>query len=112
MIIKNKFNKSKIIFGNNTRSYLSKLIKKKIVLIVCSKRTRNEILQDKKFNFIKNNKVFWVDDVSPNPSLDYLEKKNKFFEKKNFNYIVAIGGGSVIDSAKTLSLLFSLKKKL
>jgi|694.fasta_scaffold136397_2 phosphonate metabolism-associated iron-containing alcohol dehydrogenase len=111
MIIKNKFNKTKIIFGNNTRSYLSKLIKKKIVLIVCSKRTRNEILQDKKFNFIKNNKVFWVDDVSPNPSLDYLEKKNKFFEKKNFNYIVAIGGGSVIDSAKTLSLLFSLKKK-
>jgi phosphonate metabolism-associated iron-containing alcohol dehydrogenase len=111
MIIKNKFNKTKIIFGNNTRSYLSKLIKKKIILIVCSKRTRNEILQDKKLNFIKNNKVFWVDDVLPNPALDYLEKKNKFFKKRKFDYIVAIGGGSVIDSAKALSLLFSLKKK-
>ena len=79
MIIKNKFNKTKIIFGNNTRSYLAKLIKKKIVLIVCSKRTKKIIITDKNFNFIKNNKVLWIDDVSSNPSLHYLEKKNKFF---------------------------------
>lgn len=30
MIIKNKFNSTKIIFGNNKRAILSKLIKKKI----------------------------------------------------------------------------------
>jgi phosphonate metabolism-associated iron-containing alcohol dehydrogenase len=111
MIIQNKFNKTKIIFGNNTRSHLSKLIKKKIILIVCSQRTKKEILLDKNLNFIKNNKVFWVDDVLPNPALDYLEKKNKIFKTKKFNYIVAIGGGSVIDSAKVLSLLFSFQKK-
>ena len=111
MIVKNKFNKTKIIFGNNTRSYLAKLIKKKEVLIVCSKRAKKEIIIDEKLNFIKNNKVFWVDDVLPNPTLDYLEKKNKFFKKRKFDYIVAIGGGSVIDSAKVLALLFSFQKK-
>lgn len=111
MIIKNKFNKTKIIFGNNTRSYLAKLIKNKIVLIVCSKRAKKEIILDEKFNFIKNNKTFWVDDVLPNPALDYLERKNKFYEKRKFDYIVAIGGGSVIDSAKVISLLFSFPKK-
>jgi alcohol dehydrogenase len=111
MIIKNKFNKTKIIFGNNSRSCLTKLIKKKNILIVCSKRAKIKIILDKNLNFIKNNKVFWIDDVLPNPALDYLEKKNKFFKKRNFDYIVAIGGGSVIDSAKTLSLLFSFKKK-
>ena len=111
MIVKNKFNKTKIIFGNNTRSYLAKLIKKKEVLIVCSKRAKKEIIIDEKLNFIKNNKVFWVDDVLPNPTLDYLEKKNKFFKKRKFDYIVAIGGGSVIDSAKVLALLFSFLKK-
>ena len=111
MIIKNKFNKTKIIFGNNSRSYLDKLIKKKNVLIVCSKRAKKQIIIDEKLNFIKNNKVFWIDDVVPNPELNYLEKKNKFFKKRNFDYIVAIGGGSVIDSAKVLSLLFSSKKK-
>jgi phosphonate metabolism-associated iron-containing alcohol dehydrogenase len=111
MIIKNKFNKTKIIFGNNSRSYLAKLIKKKKVLIVCSKRAKKEIIIDKKLNFIKNNKVFWIDDIQSNPALDYLEKKNKFFKKRKFDYIIAIGGGSVIDSAKVLSLLFSFQKK-
>lgn len=111
MIIKNKFNKTKIIFGNNTRSNLTKLIKKKNVLIVCSKRAKKEIIIDEKLNFLISNKVFWIDDVLSNPSLDYLEKKNKFFKKRNFDYIIAIGGGSVIDSAKVLSLLFSFQKK-
>jgi alcohol dehydrogenase len=111
MLIKNKFNKTKIIFGNNTRSNLAKLIKKKNVLIVCSKRAKKEIIIDEKLNFIKNNKVFWIEDVQPNPTLDYLEKKNKLFKKRKFDYIVAIGGGSVIDSAKVLSLLFSFQRK-
>ena len=75
MIIKNNFNKTKIIFGNNTRSYLAKLIKKKKVLMVCSKRAKKKIIIDEKLNFIKNNKVYWIDDVIPNPGLDYLEKK-------------------------------------
>jgi len=111
MIIKNKFNKTKIIFGNNFRFYLNKLIKKKKILIVCSKRNKKKIIKDENLNFIKNNKVFWVDDVLSNPTLDYLENKNKFFKKRKFDYIVAIGGGSVIDTAKVLVLLFSFKKK-
>jgi alcohol dehydrogenase len=111
MIIKNQFSKTKIIFGKNKRSYLTKLIKKKNILIVCSKRAKKEIILDKKLNFIKNNKVFWLDDVIANPEVVYLEKKKKFFKKKNFDYIVAIGGGSVIDSAKVFFLLFSLQKK-
>ena len=111
MIIKNNFNSTKVIFGFNKRATLSKLIKKKNVLIVCSKRAKKEILKDKKFCFVENNKVSWIDDVHANPSLAYLERKNKVFKYRNFNYIVAIGGGSVIDSAKVISLLFSFKKK-
>ena len=111
MIIKNKFNKTKIIFGKNSRAYLNKLIKKKKVLIVCSKRAKKEIVIDEKLTFIKNNKVLWIDDVLPNPQLDYLEKKNKFFKNFFFDYIVAIGGGSVIDTAKVLTLLSSFQKK-
>jgi len=111
MIIKNKFNKKKIIFGNYSRSYLNKLIKNKNILIVCSKRGKKEIFIDKKLNFIKNNKVSWIDDVPPNPTLDFFKKKNKISTKIIFDYIVAIGGGSVIDTAKFFSLLFSFQKK-
>ena len=112
MIIKNKFNSTKIIFGKNQRSNLLKIVKKKKLLIVCSKRTKREISLDRNFSFIKNNKVFWVDDVKPNPSLVYLEKKKNFFKKRKFDFIIAIGGGSVIDTAKALKVIFSIKKKI
>ena len=111
MIIENKFNSTKIIFGNNQRSTVLKIIKKKTALIVCSKRTKREIILDKNFSFIKTNKVLWIDDVTPNPSLTYLEKKKKHFKNRTFDYIIAIGGGSVIDTAKALMIMFSIKKK-
>ena len=111
MIIENKFNSTKIIFGNNQRSTVLKIIKKKTALIVCSKRTKREIILDKNFSFIKTNKVLWIDDVTPNPSLTYLEKKKKHFKNRKFDYIIAIGGGSVIDTAKALMIMFSIKKK-
>ena len=111
MIIKNKFNSTKIIFGNNQRSTILKIIKKKTALIVCSKRTKREIILDKNFSFIKTNSVLWIDDVTPNPSLTYLEKKKKHFKNRKFDYIIAIGGGSVIDTAKALMIMFSIKKK-
>ena len=110
MIIKNNFHSTKIIFGHNQRAVLSSLFKKKIILIVCSKRAKKEIIKDKKLTFIQNNKIFWIDDVRANPSLEYLEKKNNNFKQRKFDYIVAIGGGSVIDSAKALFLLFSFQK--
>lgn len=111
MIIKNKFNSTKIIFGNNKRAILSKLIKKKNLLIVCSKRGRNKIIFDKKLSFINNNNIFWIDDVTSNPSLKYLQNKTKVLKCKKFDYIIAIGGGSVIDSAKVFLSFVCLKKK-
>jgi alcohol dehydrogenase YqhD (iron-dependent ADH family) len=83
MIIKNEFNSTKIIFGLNQRAALSKLIKKKIVLVVCSKRAKKEIVKDKKLTFIQNNKIFWIDDIRANPSLTYLEKINKILKKES-----------------------------
>ena len=56
MIIENKFNSTKIIFGNNQRSTVLKIIKKKTALIVCSKRTKREIILDKNKSYIKNKK--------------------------------------------------------
>ena len=93
MIIKNKFNSTKIIFGNNQRSNLLKLIKKKTVLIVCSKRTKREISLDKNFSFLKNNKVLWINDVTPNPSLTYLEKKKNLLKIENLILLLQLVEG-------------------
>jgi alcohol dehydrogenase len=50
-----------------------------------------------------------IADVEPNPSLNYLEKK--ILENRNFKFdaILAIGGGSVIDSAKVFARFANLE---
>ena len=73
MIIENKFNSTKIIFGNNQRSTVLKIIKKKTALIVCSKRTKREIILDKNFSFI-------------NIRYGFLFFKKKLFEIIFFNF--------------------------
>jgi alcohol dehydrogenase len=44
------------------------------------------------------------DDFSPNPKLSDLKKGISLFRKGTFNLIIAIGGGSVLDMAKLISV--------
>ena len=110
-MIKNPFNSTKIIFGEGHRVKIKKIIKKKNLLIVCSERGKKEILNDKKFDFLKNNKISWIDSVKPNPSIKFINSCIKKYDKKKFDFIIGIGGGSSIDTAKAIKLFFSLKKK-
>lgn len=41
--------------------------------------------------------------VKPNPRLDLVKKGMKLVESENVDFILAVGGGSVIDSAKTIA---------
>src|SRR5690606_13636658 len=51
-----------------------------------------------------NNHLFIFDQVTPNPQLDELDDVSLKFKTKKIHKIVALGGGSVIDAAKVLSL--------
>ncbi|MDO8676875.1 MAG: phosphonoacetaldehyde reductase [Candidatus Azambacteria bacterium] len=44
-------------------------------------------------------------DFSPNPKLEDVERGIGIFRKKKYDIVVAIGGGSVIDMAKLISIL-------
>ena len=46
-------------------------------------------------------------EVLPEPELNYIEKSAQKFEKKGYDAIVAFGGGSVIDFAKSLAIKVS-----
>ena len=46
------------------------------------------------------------------PHLFIQKKKKNFFRNRKFDFIIAIGGGSVIDTAKALKVIFSIKKKI
>jgi alcohol dehydrogenase len=45
--------------------------------------------------------------VTPNPDIDYLDKKRLSLKSNNYKSIFALGGGSVIDTAKALSAALS-----
>ena len=70
MIVNTDNKYTKIIFGNSKRKNINKIINsKKNILLVCSKRGKKEIYNDKKFNFINKNKIFLIDEITPNPSI-------------------------------------------
>lgn len=54
-------------------------------------------------NIAKTKKINRFNDFSANPKFDDVKKGVKFFKEGNYNCIVAIGGGSVIDMGKLIS---------
>ena len=51
--------------------------------------------------FVKYNLIFF-NDFSVNPKIEELENGIRFCSKTNIDFIIAIGGGSVIDTAKLI----------
>tara|TARA_A100001015_G_scaffold264314_1_gene311847 strand:- start:228 stop:1349 length:1122 start_codon:yes stop_codon:yes gene_type:complete len=109
-MIKNTVNPTKIIFGEGKFKSMFSLIKNKKVLIICTKRGKTFFINELKKYKIKKN-IFWIDDVKSNPSLQYLEKINTKSRNRKFDIIIGYGGGSVLDTSKVISLMFSLNKK-
>lgn len=111
-MINNPFNKiTKIIFGNGKRKLINKIItSKKNILLICSKRGKKEIYKDKSFTFINKNNIYLIDEITPNPTILQIKSIIKKTKNKKFDFIVGIGGGSTIDTAKAIKLFLSLKK--
>ncbi|NQT67635.1 MAG: iron-containing alcohol dehydrogenase [Actinobacteria bacterium] len=54
-----------------------------------------------------SNKIFVFDEVEPEPSIQNVDKAAKYARKNNIEIIVAVGGGSVIDLGKAVSILLT-----
>lgn len=51
------------------------------------------------------------DQVTPNPELDDLDRVTETYSRKNITCILALGGGSVMDAAKILSVTLPSQQK-
>ena len=97
------YNPVRIEFGLNKLNILDRLIGDRRALLVTMPIFN-------KLGFVKQimsttNKIIYVNSrVSENPSFNNLSKLYKNVWQKEFNVIIALGGGSVIDSAKVLSV--------
>lgn len=94
---------SNIIYGKNSFAGIDNHLNKRRVLVVTSSGFIKRGLIDK-LESISNNIVEIISNVKSHPEFIDLKKIYNRIRNMNYDVILAIGGGSVIDTAKFLSV--------
>lgn len=102
-------NPTKIYFGDNSLNYLNDELKnygKVVMLIYGGGSIKKNGIYDKVIEILNKNNKTIVEDagVMPNPTKDKLYEGAKIAKENNVDLILAVGGGSVIDYAKAVSV--------
>lgn len=103
------YNPAKIIFGKGTEESVgerSANFGKNILLHYGGGSIKKNGIYDKVIKSLKeqNLNIFELGDVKPNPRLSLVRKGIQMCKDNNIDFILAVGGGSVIDSAKAIAI--------
>ncbi|MEN3014405.1 MAG: iron-containing alcohol dehydrogenase [Endomicrobiia bacterium] len=99
---------TKIIFGENTTDEVAKYTKKfsdNILLVIGKESAKKSGLFDKVIKLLsyENIKYEVLEGIKSNPTVDMVRVGIDVIRQKNIDFILAVGGGSVIDTAKTIA---------
>jgi alcohol dehydrogenase YqhD (iron-dependent ADH family) len=100
---------TKIIFGKETEKLVGREVKKfakKIMLLYGMGSIKESGLFDTVLKSLKNEGIEVIEHggVRPNPTLNFAREAIKIAKEKKVEMILAVGGGSVIDTAKAIAL--------
>jgi alcohol dehydrogenase len=101
---------TKIHFGYNKIKQLDHLpFKVKRAFIVTDQGVLNSGLIENVTNILKDNQISYViyDEVEPDPSVETVDKAAQVFQQEEGDALIAIGGGSPIDTAKGVRVIAS-----
>ena len=100
------YNSTRIIFGKGTIAKLSKRVprKAKVMLIYGGGSIKENGVYDQVMDALKKHEVIEFGGIEANPDYATLLKAIKKFRKKNVDFLLAVGGGSVIDGTKFISI--------
>jgi len=103
------YSPTKIIFGKNTELAVGSELKKfakKVLLHYGGGSIKSIGLYQKVINSLNEAGIEFVElsGVKPNPVLSLVKEGIELCRKENVDMILAVGGGSVIDSAKAIAL--------
>lgn len=103
------YNPVKLHFGNNVINNLGKTTASfgNNVLVVYGKGSiKKNGIYDKVIDQLRENQLNFIDfeGIKPNPIIQDVENAILLAKEKNSKIILAVGGGSVIDSAKIIAL--------
>ena len=101
-------NPTKIIFGKNTQNQVGEEVacySKNILLHYGGSSIKKSGLYDTVLTSLKKNGVKFVElgGVVPNPRLSLVNEGIELCKEHNIDFILAVGGGSVVDSAKAIA---------
>jgi hypothetical protein len=102
-------NTTKIIFGKGTEEEVGEYTKNhgsKVLLHYGGGSIKKYGTYDKVVESLNNAGIEFVElgGVKPNPRLDLVKEGIEIVEKEDIDFILAVGGGSVIDSAKAIAV--------
>jgi len=100
---------TKIIFSDDSINKLSKIINNNKVLLISTQGNLDRGIYEK-LNLKNFQIVEQILNISSHPEIQLAEDLYKKVSSKKFDMILAVGGGSVIDIAKVLSVSFANKK--
>lgn len=100
---------TKIYFGRGKENLIGEIIKEynfhKILLVYGKNSIKKSGLYDKVISSLKNNNVSYLElsGIEPNPKLSKVKEGLKLIKEEHVDLILAVGGGSVIDTAKAIA---------
>jgi alcohol dehydrogenase YqhD (iron-dependent ADH family) len=102
------YNPTKIVFGKDTTDQVGQEVSsfaKKVLLIYGKESIKNNGIYDKVVNSLEKAGVKFVEKggVKPNPVISFVREAADLFRKEKLDAVLAVGGGSVIDTAKAVA---------
>ena len=104
----NFYSPTQVVFGKNSEEQVGSLIKKyggtKVLVHYGGGSARRSGLLDKLFGLLQEAGISYIElgGVVPNPLLSKVREGIDLCRKEHVDFILAVGGGSVIDSSKAI----------
>lgn len=96
---------TRVVFGKGTIARLSDLIdkNKKILMIYGGGSIKKNGVYDQVKKALKNHNVIEFSGIEPNPTYETCMQAVEIVKKENIDFLLAVGGGSVLDGTKFIS---------
>ena len=99
------YNPTNYIFGKNQIEKLSKLIPENAKILLCygGGSIKKNGIYDQVIKNLNGHEIIEFEGIEPNPHFETLMKAIEIVRKQKITFLLAVGGGSVIDGVKFIS---------
>lgn len=97
---------TKMVFGKGSIAKLSELIKKdkKVLMIYGGGSIKKNGVYEQVKEALKEHTVLEFSGIEPNPTYETCMKAVEIVKKENIDFLLAVGGGSVLDGTKFITV--------